>query len=112
MRIIQIALTILKVADEYLLHVWVPSRSVAKECVNIGHELASQLPNCTVMTVVVVMEMVMVMTMVMKFFCFFIIFVTSMQMWITVCDEPNIYSNKSSMALKAALHAAKSSPLE
>jgi hypothetical protein len=36
------------VADAFVLHVWVPSRSVARECANIAKELVSALPDCTV----------------------------------------------------------------
>ena len=87
-------LTIAKVADEFILHVWVPSHKVAKECMQIGKELTSQLPNCTVSQFSNTLLL-----------CHVIILLTTMQMWITVCDEPEIYSNKSSQALKAALHA-------
>lgn len=87
-------LTIAKVADEFILHVWVPSHKVAKECMQIGQELTSQLPNCTVSQFSNTLLL-----------CHEIILLITMQMWITVCDEPEIYSNKSSQALKAALYA-------
>ncbi len=44
-----VILTLMQVSDEFVLHVWVPSHKVAKECVRIGRELTSPLPNCTVM---------------------------------------------------------------
>jgi hypothetical protein len=35
-------------ADTFVLHVWVPSHKVARECVKIARELTSALPDCTV----------------------------------------------------------------
>ena len=37
-----------KVAEQFVLHVWVPSHHVARECVRIAQGATSQLPDCTV----------------------------------------------------------------
>ena len=70
-----------KVAEQFVLHVWVPSHHVARECVRIAQGATSQLPDCTVVVVIVIE-----------------LFHMAMQEWITVCDEPDIYTNKSSKA--------------
>ena len=82
-----------KVAEQFVLHVWVPSHHVARECVRIAQGATSQLPDCTVggWTVVVVVVVVVVVIVIELFH-------TAMQVWITVCDEPDIYTNKSSKA--------------
>ena len=59
----------------------VPSHHVARECVRIAQGATSQLPDCTVVVVIVIE-----------------LFHMAMQVWITVCDEPDIYTNKSSKA--------------
>ena len=85
-----------------MLHVWVPSHRVARECATIGHELTSQLPNCTVMVVVEVAVVVVVMMMMMVVGQPLLSYLTPIaQMWITVCEEPDIYTNKSSKAPSA-----------
>ncbi len=85
-----------------MLHVWVPSHKVARECATIGHELTSQLPNCTVMVVVEVAVVVVVMMMMMVVGQPLLSYLTPIaQMWITVCEEPDIYTNKSSKAPSA-----------
>ena len=113
-----------------MLHVWVPSHRVARECATIGHELTSQLPNCTVMAVVVVavvavaavvvvvevvVVVVVVMVVVLEVAVVVVVMMKMMvvgqpllsyltpiaQMWITVCEEPDIYTNKSSKAPSA-----------
>ena len=85
-----------------MLHVWVPSHRVARECATIGHELTSQLPNCTVMAVVVVVVVVVMMMMMVVGQPLLSYLTPIAQMWITVCEEPDIYSNKSSKAPSAA----------
>ena len=85
-----------------MLHVWVPSHKVARECATIGHELTSQLPNCTVMVVVEVAVVVVVKMMMMVVGQPLLSYLTPIaQMWITVCEEPDIYTNKSSKAPSA-----------
>jgi len=85
-----------------VLHVWVPSHKVARECATIGHELTSQLPNCTVMVVVEVAVVVVVKMMMMVVGQPLLSYLTPIaQMWITVCEEPDIYTNKSSKAPSA-----------
>ena len=84
-----------------MLHVWVPSHRVARECATIGHELTSQLPNCTVMAVVVVVVVVVMMMMMVVGQPLLSYLTPIAQMWITVCEEPDIYTNKSSKAPSA-----------
>jgi len=57
-----------KVADQFVLHVWVPSKKVADECAAMAKDITSPLPDCT--------------------------------LWITVCAEPDIYTNKCSRVLR------------
>lgn len=37
-----------QVADQFVLHVWVPSKKVADECAAMAKDITSPLPDCTV----------------------------------------------------------------
>jgi hypothetical protein len=41
-------LTCLQVADQFVLHVWVPSHTIARDCATMAREFTSRLPHCTV----------------------------------------------------------------
>ncbi len=75
-----------QVADQFILHVWVPSHTIARACATIAREFTSRLPHCTVQLTL--------RNTVLAASC------RTMQVWITMCDEPDIYSNASSRAQK------------